>query len=138
MTEIWLVIHKDRHFGVDVQAYSTWDAANNELEKVVAEYGRHPEAIEKYGDPVERGVTYSCESDYVEIVRREVDAPAEAKSEAWVVSAVLDGERHRRYEWPTEEAARDHVGALCGLTYFPATDVKYRREWAAPWVQVKP
>lgn len=72
MSEIWIVIQKDRHFGVEVDAYSTWDAACAALEKTVQEFGRHPETFEEFGDGQEIGVTYSCEGDYVEIVRREV------------------------------------------------------------------
>lgn len=72
MTEVWLVIHKDRHFGVDVAVFSNWDAASKEVDKVLDEYVRHPESVEVGEDEVERDITYSCEGDYIRIERAEV------------------------------------------------------------------
>lgn len=131
--EIWVVIQKDRHFGVEVSAFSTWDAANAELESVLEDNRRYEAEFEYFGDEIERGVTYSCEGDFVEIVKRELDFV-----ESWVVNAVLDpGESPRRYVWATEEAAHQHSLALARMRHYPASDVRYRREWTGPWSGVE-
>lgn len=79
MTELFLLIVKDRHTDVDVQAYSTLEKANAGLDKWVRYSARCLEDIEEDDldeavDGAVRSVTYSSEGDYATIVRRVVDA----------------------------------------------------------------
>lgn len=77
--KVYVLIVEDRHSDTDVQVFASADLAVARAKAVAAKYARSPEDIE------ERQIAgwiyfanYSCESDSVRVVEREVtDGPAE-------------------------------------------------------------
>lgn len=78
---VYILLIEDRHTGVDAVVYSSLERANLALEQWISdvevwdedewETPLHPEDL-KSG--ICRSVHYSCENDYISILRREIDS----------------------------------------------------------------
>lgn len=76
--EIYIVIHQDRHFGVEAVPYAERDTAVAAARSALADYARYPEDGERpLNEPlVEEGwvfyATYGPEGDCIWVVKREL------------------------------------------------------------------
>jgi hypothetical protein len=81
VADVWVVLVEDRHTDVDALPFSTEEGALAEARAQVIANARHPEDID-WDAGLTQGmigagwvlyVPYSCESDTVRVVKRELD-----------------------------------------------------------------
>ena len=69
--DVYVVILEDRHLDVDVELFTSRDKAIERAKVLVIEYNRHPEDIKDVIiDGWEYCCQYSCEGDFVRVIKR--------------------------------------------------------------------
>jgi hypothetical protein len=79
MTDIYIVLVEDRHIDVDALPYTTQEVAIARAEKLLAQFARYPEDVERdlNAAMVDDGwvwyARYSEEGDSISVIRRELN-----------------------------------------------------------------